>query len=403
MTTFLRSVLSLAAAGLVVAGFVGFVATHSIHTHVAAPEYFEDSLEASRVYDRVYDEVLVDPAFAPRVDLLLGGVNLQREDVVATIRKVIEPAYLQRMANEVVARLVAHFEHDAPLDLSLDITPVIEHVDEIAAAAANEVLVRLPVKEAASLDEFVQEFQLVLGLMHGQGRFPDALPTYPIPPEHQDEVAAVLIQAAELSPSRPADAKVIAAIRDAVAAGDVPRAIRASAAALLRTLVARSVYALIHDPHVTTVERDDGTHYILAPSPAVTAKVDKRLAWIRRLNRASGWARVLAAGAFVAGLALLVLVWRGRRSYQLAWTGTALAAGGALAFVGWLVTRDATEKALTTFIQSRKSLPGSVRGIFDDVMTHSVASLTPSIWIPSVVAMALGLVLIVAGARSSRG
>ena len=398
----MRSVVSLAAAGLVVAGFAGFVATHSIHTHVAAAEYFQGSLEASRIYDRVYDDVLVDPAFAPRVDLLLGGVNLEREDVVATIREVIQPAYLEQMANEVVARLVAHFEHDAPLDLSLDITPIIDHVDEIAAAAANEVLVRLPVQQSASLEEFVEQFQLVIGLMHGQGRFPRALPTYPIPPEHHAEVAAVLIAAADLSPDRPADAAVIAAVQDAVAAGDVPGAIRVSAAALLRTLVAQSVYALIHDPHVTTVERDDGTHYILAPSPAVTAKVDKKLAWLRRINRASGWGRALAAAAFVAGLALLLVVWRGRRRYQLGWTGTALAAAGALGFVGWMVARNVTETALPPFITRRPTLPDSVKSIFDDVMTHSVGALTPSIWVPSVAAMVIGVALIVAGARASR-
>lgn len=386
--------LALVAAAVVAAAFAGYIATRSVHEHVEAAAYFEGALADSRLYDRVYDEVLADPGLAPQVDLLLAGVDVDRGEIVAIVRQVITPAELERMAHEVVIRLVDHFRADAPLDLALDITVVIDHVDELAIAAANEVLPRLPVETAASYADFVAQLDVVIGLMRGRGMFPRALPAFPIPPEHQAEVAATLIAAAELSDDRPDDAAAIAAVRAAVAAGDAPAAIRASAAGLLHRVIARSIELLIHDPHVTHVERPDGTHYILAPSAAVTTALDRKLRWIGRLDRAAGWGRVAAAVAFVAGILALIALWHRRRRAQLAWIGGALAAAGVLGFAGWWLGKRFTEHALTGYVATRKVLPASVKAILHDVVGSSLGALTPSIWIPSVAAFALGAALV---------
>lgn len=395
-----RVVLAIVAAAVVAAGFGGFIATRSVHTHVEAADYYEAALADSGVYGRIYDDVLTDPGFAPQVDLLLAGVDLGRTEVVGLVRQVIPPAELERMAHAVVIRLVDHFKAGAPLDLALDITYVIDHVDDLAGMAAAQVLPRLPVETAASYDDFVAQLDGLIGLMRGAGRFPRAVPAYPIPPEHQDEIAATLIAAAELSPDRAGDAAVIDAVRAAIAAQDAPAAIRASAAGLLHRVIARSIELLVHDPHVTRVERPDGTHYVLAPSAAVTRTIDRKLRWIGRLDRAAGWGQIAAAAAFLAGLVGLLALWRRHRRAQLAWLGGALAAAGALGFAGWWIGRLITERALTGFVASRKLLPATVKAILDDVVGASLGALTPSIWIPSVAAFALGAALLVGAARS---
>src|SRR5438445_564225 len=104
-----KVVASVLCALVVVVGFAGFVATHAVSTHVATEGYFKDALSNNRVFDRMYDELLVDPKFAPQVDELLGGVDVKRADLVATMKQLVTPERLQAMADEIIKHLVAHF------------------------------------------------------------------------------------------------------------------------------------------------------------------------------------------------------------------------------------------------------------------------------------------------------
>lgn len=381
---------SVVLAALVVVGFVGFLATHTIHANLATDAYFDKVLASSRLYDRLYDELLNDATFAPQIDALLGGIDVKREDAVAAVKRVVKPEYLEAAGKLLVKHLVAHLDNKAGLDLSIDITPIVERIHDVALELAAEGLAKLPVKQAASFDEFAVEFNNILLLMQGQGTIPSALPTYPLDAEQQRQVAAILVQAGGLDDSDPAQAKTVAAINQAVAASDVGRAIRVSADALLAKLIAQSIAILTDNEYVTR----DGGRYLLHPGEETTKKIQSKLAVIQNINQAAGWGQIASFVAIVVALGLLVVIHRHDPRRRLGWPGGALLAAGTLGFVGWLIVRPKAASALAEVAERKQNLPPALRDILADVLNKSVGGLTPTIWIPSVAVAGAGIVLI---------
>jgi hypothetical protein len=366
---------SAVAAIVMIVSFTSFLALHAIHQRVATESYFTNVLATSDVYRRLYDDLLADPEFAPELDELLGGVDVKRADLVATVKQLIPASYLEATAKQVIAHIVVHFDGDAELDLSFDITPIVAGIHDVSLQALSRGLAALPVKRADSYEAFLGELEKVVGALHGEGAIPDAIPSFPIPPEHRAEVAAVIVEAG----GDPAQ------VERAIAHDDVAGAIRGAAGALLERLIATSIDRLTHNEYVKQV----GPRLMFGPGPVISTKIARDVAVIRRLNRAASTGQVVAAIAFVLAFCALLLLHR----RDFAWLGGALVASGAVAFVTWWFARGVAQRDLVSAASS-KSLPAAFREILGDVMHNAVADFTPSFWIPAAVCAVLGCVLI---------
>lgn len=388
-----KTIGSIALALLIVVGFVGFVATNAVGSHVQTEGYYKDALANNRVFDRMYDELLVDPKFAPQVDELLGGVNVKRTELVATMKQLVTPERLQEIADELIKHLVSHFGVGDKLELTFDITPIVEGIHDVAIRAAVEGLKAVPTKQSESYEQFIAEFTNVVQLLQGEGELPDSIPTYPIPEEDQDTAAGILVQAAGLDENDPDQKQVIDFIRDAIAKDDVALAIRVSAAALLEKLIDQSIMQLTSNEYVSHVDGAQGTRFLMGPGAEVTKTVDEKLELVKQLSDAAKWVRLAAAGVIVLALVGLVLMHRKRPKALCAWTGAPFVIAGVLMMIGWVIVDGIVRGQLGEVAQS-PSLPPSFQQILKDVLESSIGNLSSSIWIPSIIATVVGAVLI---------
>ena len=329
------------------------------------------------------------------VDILLGGVDVKRDQLVATIKKLVPPEQLERLANGVISHVVIHFGSDAQLDLSFDITDIVHRIHDLALRRARA---RRDPGEAGRVLRRVrggarQADRRVAG--RGSASRRDPARTDPAGAARGRGRAPAPPRARSTRPIRTSD--IIAAIRASIDADDVSRH-QGRGRLAAGGLIAQSIDKLTHNAYVRQVDEADGPHYWFGPGDEVTAKVDRKLEKVRQLNHAAAVGRIVTAILFVLGLVVFVVLHRRERRAALAWSG-ALAAG-ALAFVGWYAVRAVAERQLAD-VAASKALPGSFRAILEDLFRISVADFTPTFWIPAVACAVLGGILLAAAAMSS--
>lgn len=374
------------------ASFAGLVAMHAVHSRVSTDTYFDDILQSSDVYRRLYDEVLLDPAFAPQVDALFGGVDIDRPEIVATMKELIAPAFLESTARTLIARMVDHLD-GKKLDLTFDITPIVHGIRDFAPRTGDRLLARVKVRHVDTYAEFEAGWKTILAELSTTAKFPTELPDYPIPEDKQEEVFGLIVTAAQLDDQVPADVELAQAVAKDLVHGDTIAGIKRAAPRIIARVTAESIDKLTHNDYVAIVDGKDGPHYLFGPSGDVHDKIEHELALVQRINRVAGIGRVLAAIAMVLAGAGLVLLHRRGRAAALAWLGAASVVAGAVTFFGWLIARGHIDTSIRHEASS-KAMPASFQTIVHDIFTRSVAGLTPAFWIPAAAIAALGVVLI---------
>jgi hypothetical protein len=390
-----KTVGSVAIAVVLALAFVGFVAMHAVSSRVETEAYFADVLDSTEFYRRLYDEVLVDPEIAPIVDRLSGGVDIPRDQLIDTMKQLVDPAFLQEQTRAIIARLVAHFTDDKRIDLTFDITSIVRRVRAFALDTATKQLARLQYHRVASFDAFRLELERDVRQFKATGALPSSLPTFEYSPDEGERFVDLLVLEARLDPDVPAQAQVIADIRRGVAKGDVQQALQVAGPALLHTLIDQSLRELTNNDYVTTIDGPDGPHYIFGPSGDVHDKVERELGELRKLDHAATIGEIACTIAFVLCIVALVAIHRRSVRGVLGWLGGAFVGAGALGFFGWLVARGPIATKIDRVAASKK-LPRSLQEIVHDVVSRGVAGFTRSIWIPSLAIAVLGAVLAIA-------
>jgi hypothetical protein len=386
-----KRIASAALAVVVAASMFGFLALHAVKTRVATDTYFSSVLRQTDAYRRLYDELLLDPEFAPELDAMLGGVDVRRDQIIATVRQLVPPDKLEAMANAVVSHLVVHLDGDGKLDLAVDITPIVTGVHEIAINALVAGLKRVPVKEVGSFEEFASQLDNLVSLLDGKGTIPDSIPHFTLGDEQQKVVLTVLHDAAHLNMEDPEQLPAIEAMQTAIAADDVATAIRLAAGIAIERLIIQSIDKLTHNAYVTEV---DGK-FLFGPDRKATAQIESKLDPIRRADHLAGVGRVITGLLVLAGLAGLIALHRRDRRAMFVWLGGTLVAAGAVVFIGWLVAHGIVDRDFAT-VADAKTLPASFRLILGDVFRTSTADFTPSFWVPALISAIAGVVFVVA-------
>ncbi|OEV10868.1 hypothetical protein AN218_15590, partial [Streptomyces nanshensis] len=116
-----------------VACVVSLVGAATVRGTVLQRGYYQHVLDEERVYDRLYDEVLVDPGSRPVTRSLLSRLPVPEAVVTANVKTVLPPATVRQLTDEQVAALVGYFRGDTDkLGVSVDVRPVVANVGELA-------------------------------------------------------------------------------------------------------------------------------------------------------------------------------------------------------------------------------------------------------------------------------
>lgn len=112
--------------------------------------FYQDVLDDERAYDRLYDEVLVDPQARPVTRSLLARLPVPESVVTANVKTVLPPATLRELTKEQIAAFVAYLRGDSGvLAVSVDLRPVLTNVDELAEVYLGELVAGPPGRPAS--------------------------------------------------------------------------------------------------------------------------------------------------------------------------------------------------------------------------------------------------------------
>ncbi len=129
---------------IVVAAFASLVAMALISSRIADENYLSDAIAKNDVIERLYNDLLTDPAFGRELDQLLAGSKVSGKEVIATIKKIAPPEFLAKQTEALISHLVGHLRGRSALTLTIDITDVVSSVRRVALDTATRMTAELP-------------------------------------------------------------------------------------------------------------------------------------------------------------------------------------------------------------------------------------------------------------------
>lgn len=365
----------LATAVLVVAG--------TARSTVADAAFYRSALDREHAYDRLYDQVLVDPEASDVTRDLLARLPVPEAVVTSNLKTVLPPTTARAMADGVIGDAVAYLrgDRDEPT-LEFDLRPVLDNLGAVGNVHFADVVANLQDRPAPDYAAFQSGLGDAVDRI-ADGERPGGLPTLDLT-EAQARTAADTVlravprdQRAELRP------RLLAAL----GSGDLATALAEVGPALFAGREDSAASALRNTA--------DGVSWDLA------AEFDSAGDSLGPVREARSFTRLglgwVQTGAVLLGLASLAVLWRygprapGRRLLRI---GGALACGGALTFALALVVHGMTGGSVAA---APGNWPDSAARLLDDVQRTALERLYAVALTTAAVPLTAGVLLAAGG------
>jgi hypothetical protein len=352
--------------------------TATARSTVVSPGFYRSALNEQKAYDRLYNQVLVDPRTAAVTRGLLARLPVPEAQVTSNLKLVLPPETVRDLTERQIDAVVGYLggKRDA-LVLAVDLRPVLANLNDLAQIYFGDLVASVQDRPEPDFQRFSTDLSAALGAVVA-GHVPTGLPALPLTEAQAGQAAGTLVSglpAAERDALRPA---VETALRD----GDVA------------TALATVAPAVVTDRTRTAADRlratVDGGIWNLTDTLAAS---DNDLAPLHhaRTYTAVGLGLAETLAALLLAVALVVL-WvaggsasPGRRLLPLGWS---LAAGGVLAGLVAVLFRLVSGGRV---IDPPGSWPPSLTRLVNDVQRTALDRLTAT-------ALTTALVPVLAGA-----
>lgn len=302
---------------VVMLGSVPLVIILTASRTVLNPAFYSQSLNRADAYDRLYTEVLPDPA----VGALLAGLPIDSSLITANLRTVLPPATVEAMTDEQITRVVDYLRGNADdIELAVDLAPIFDNVSGLANRYIAGELGSGTTYRVTSVAAFTQDVLAAINDV-AAGRPPTSLPAIELTAQDTDRVLPLVLDRVD----RDTRIRLEPQLRALLRAGDVAGALALlgpqlfqgdeQATARLRQALHGSTLDLgvrlsdLRDqPAITAIDRlHDLTHLLVWLSVGLVLLVVAALVGIVVLAGRQGVSRARAgAGAVVAaGVGLL--------------------------------------------------------------------------------------------------
>ena len=349
--------------------------------------YYQGVLDDERAYDRLYDEVLVDPRSRPVTRNLLSRLPVPEPVVTANLKTVLPPTTVRQLTGEQISALVGYFRGDSDtLGVSVNLRPVLANVGELAQVYLGDLASGHRASPEAEVSAALARVDRALDRV-AAGRKPADLPEVELSDRAVEKVTSALLSgvpAGERASLRPQ-------VEGALAAGDTGTALAAVG------------------PHLPGGKADSGEERSrrdllrMADGGRWNVVQDLNSAGVDTggLESARDVTRLMQGPVQVVAVAIgilaLVFLWvsgpPARRTRRLRTVGWILAVGGALPAVACLAVRW---RAGDLLWQAPASWPSSLAGLVEDLERNALATLTTAGLSAAAVPFAAGALLVTA-------
>jgi hypothetical protein len=408
-----RKLLTFVLGALFVACFVAFLLGVVVRKDLLDPELYVQALAENAVYERIYTEVLADPAMQDLFKQQLGiDLDLVVEElyaqVVAAGALVLPPSTLQEATEKTIRAVVGYVSGDLPeLDASVRPGRALDRAvlsRRIVAALETAASARLAAdgavapKDPAALDEAALGAYM-RGLADGQVEAPPAsvrtASVAGLSDARRQRLADVLLAPAAATVDRPARLQVEASL----ASDDLPSAVAAASLRVLQPRVEKAVDGLLG--RLAASGAVDGLALAAANLRSTRAELVDGLNAVRGYAELLRWAVVLLALAMM--LLMAAIVWLNGHELRaaMASAGWTLVAACSAALGLWLVAGWWLKSLVGARLAAVNGLPPGLEHVVDDVLGSLSRAVFGSIWGLTLFWLVVGLAAL-AFAYSSR-
>ena len=192
----LRPILGLVLAVVVIVGFLCFVVVSGFRSNFLSADFYAENISKNSVYDRIYDEVLLDPEFEKQTDYLVAGVEVPHEDVVEVTRSILPPAYLQEQVENALTGALDYLKRDSEeAQVFIELATPIDNIKPTVLAYIDRRIDEIPTQEVEDVEEMADELAaLWKGLEEGEP--PQTIPALRDPSSLNNSIADFIFERA---------------------------------------------------------------------------------------------------------------------------------------------------------------------------------------------------------------
>ncbi|MCX4671262.1 hypothetical protein OG453_32050 [Streptomyces sp. NBC_01381] len=358
-------------------------ATATARSTVLSPGFHQRVLDEQHAYDRLYNEVLVDPQTLPVARDLLGRLPVPEAAVTSNLKIVLPPETLRAMADRQIAEVTGYLrgEHDT-LRLTADLRPLLTNVGNLAQTYFGDLVASVQRQPEPDFPAFVAALDQAANAV-AAGVPPADLPTLEL---SRDQAVAATRALLQVVPEDRRD-KLRPEVEVALDSGDIASALAAVGPEAVSDRTRQATEQLRETAGGDTWN--------------ITADLDTSGDALAPLHRArsvthlaQGVVEPLAALLGVAALAFLWVSGPAAPARRLMGLGWALAAGGTLTGLCVVAARVATDGGV---ISTPASWPGSVSRLVDDVGRAAVDGVLTTATVAAYILLAGGALLVAVG------
>jgi len=389
-----------------VLAFVAFIFGVVIRRDLLAPDLYTQALSENAVYDRVYTELLADPAVQEQFKELTGiEFNLLTEEayaqIVGALYVILPPAQMESATNQFFTRLTNYLAGNTPelpenLELGQALTPEVLAGRVVRAATAvtiEAVDKTTPIVERGT--EVLSEALLTSYLdeiSNGRiGPIPRQLiraTTRGLSGVDSERLVTLMLGPAAASAGDDTRLQMEAAL----AADDMPGAIALAVTERLKLRVTERLAAA--EPQLAE------TQALIGISGAAAQLGRTRDQVVGGLNTVRGYAellqRLLIPLVLVMLAAMILIIWLNADDLRSALraAGWTLVAASGLVMGLWLIGGLIIRSILRTNLAAAQIGTAALDGIIDDVVGSLSRGIWSSVWTTALFWLVIGLVLL---------
>ncbi|MEV0093845.1 PI-PLC domain-containing protein [Streptomyces sp. NPDC050738] len=347
---------------------------------VLSAGFYRAALDDQRAWNRMYDEVLVDPQITPLTRNLLGQLPVPEAILTSNLKLVLPPETLRALTDRQISEVIGYLrgEH-ATLRLTVDVRALSANAGTLAQIYFGDLVASLQQQPEPDFPAFVEGIDAAARSI-AAGQPPAGLPQLTLSRDEAVTAADGLLRVVPESDRAALRPEVVVALQN----GDVATALAAVGPAAFsgRTQNAAAQLREASDGGTWNITAD------LDTSQGGLATVDQ----VRSATRLA--LDVVEPVAAVLGLLALAALWLAgpaslsRRLTLLGWT---LAAGGLLYAVAVALLRWRTGG---TVVEPAASWPHSVARLVDDVQRAAVDRALTVALVTALLPVAAGALLV---------